>query len=86
MSADIWDVFSEWPTPADVTWFRKTGDGPKKIKSATDDYTWTPEAQRHRNPCESPRGDGNEGYEQASATTVWYKVVRGKYATVKAPR
>lgn len=86
VSADIWDVFSEWPTPADVTWFRKTGDGPKKIKSATDDYTWTPKPSDIGTRVRVRVETGNEGYEQASATTVWYKVVKGKYATVKAPK
>ncbi len=86
VKADIWDVFSEWPNPADVKWFSKSGGKVRVIKDSLDDYTWEPTAKDIGTRVRVRIETQNDGYEQASATTAWYKIVKGKYATVKAPK
>ncbi len=86
LEADIWDVFSEWPAPAEVTWFRKKNGKVAKIKSAEDDYGWSPRLRDIGSKVRVSIQTANEGFVEASATTAWYKVIKGKHVPVKAPR
>lgn len=86
IEADIWDVFSEWPSPAEVTWSQKRNGTVNKIKSAEDDYGWTPRIRDIGTRIRVNIQTANEGFVEASATTAWYKIIKGKHIPAKAPK
>lgn len=86
IEADIWNVFSEWPAPADVTWYRKAKGKTSQIKKANDDFYWQPSVKDIGSRVRVKIATANEGFEQASATTAWYTIVKGTYKSLKAPK
>lgn len=82
---DLMGVFSEYPESAVSKWYIKTSSGKKRVRSV-DWVTYRPKKRDIGSRVMATVTTDVEGYEQASAKTPWYKIIKGKHVPVKAPK
>lgn len=90
VEVDLFGVFSEWPNDPTIEWFRDTVNQASAASRATikgaDGLTYVPKVSDIGSRIKARVTTRDKGWEQATAQTAWYTIVKGKHDPVKAPK